>query len=369
MRLCVPLIDDRELKEIAEVLASGYLTQGSKVVAFERRVAEYVGSRHACATSSCTTALHLALAAMGVGPGDEVLVADFTFPASANVVVQQGAVPVLVDVCIDTFTMDPGDLRHKITPRSKVIMPVHAFGCSADMAAINEAAAAAGLTVLEDAACALGATYRGEPCGALAKAGCFSFHPRKVITTGEGGMIVTDDDALAERICLLRSHGGVRQGFQYSYEAAGYNYRLSDILGAIGLAQMDKLDDILRRHRALAEKMKQQMADVPGVRLPVDPPWRGHIYQSFVVLLDEGLDRDRLVAELRRREIEATLGTYALHAQPFFQRAYGYRSGQLPGSYAAFRRSVTLPLYPQMTDEDVAAVARAVREAIAEQNG
>jgi perosamine synthetase len=367
MRLCVPFLDDRELQEIAKVLASGYLTQGRKVVEFEQRVAAHVGCRHAFATSSCTTALHLSLAALGVGPGDDVLVADFTFPATANVVVQQYARPVLVDVNLDTLTMDPEDLRRKITPRAKAVIPVDAFGCSADMDAIGAIARSAGLAVIEDAACAIGATYKGRPCGNLGTMGCFSFHPRKVITTGEGGMIVTDDDALAERVGLLRSHGGVRAGFRYRYEAAGFNYRLSDVLGAIGVAQMDKLAAILARRRALAARLKECLADIRAVQPPADPPWGGHIYQSFVVLLDEGLDRDRLVESLRRREIEATLGTYALHDQPFFQRTYGYAAGQLPRSHAAFRRSVALPFYHQMADEDLETIARCLRESLAEQ--
>jgi dTDP-4-amino-4,6-dideoxygalactose transaminase len=182
-------------------------------------------------------------------------------------------------------------------------------------------------------------------------------------------MIVTDDDALAERIQLLRSHGGVRDGFWQHYEAAGFNYRLSDVLGAIGVAQMDKLPGILERRRAWAAKLKQALADLPGVRLPADPPWGGHIYQSFVVLLDEGLNRDQLVADLRQRQVEATLGTYAVHAQPFFQRTYGYRPGQLPGSDAAYRRSATLPLYPQMTDRELDTLVVAVREALRKQIG
>jgi len=367
MRLCVPLAGERELAEIAKVLASGYLTQGPKTAEFERLVAAFVGSRHAFATSSGTTALHLSLAALEVGFGDEVLVADFTFPATANVVVQQGAVPVLVDVNLDTFTMDPEDLARKVTDRSKAILPVHTFGCSADMEAIGAVAAEHGLAVVEDAACALGATFNGRPCGSLGTTGCFSFHPRKVITTGEGGMIVTDDDALADRIRLLRSHGGVPDGFCYRYEAAGFNYRLSDVLGAMGVVQMARLPHVLERRRTLAAALRRRVDGIAGVRPPLDPPWGGHIYQSFVVLLDEGLDRDRLVGTMRQRGVEVTLGTYALHDQPFFQRAYDYQTGQLPGSHAAFRRSVTLPLYPQMVDADLDTVAACLAEAVREQ--
>ena len=365
MKLCIPVIGEREMALIAEVFASGHLAQGPKVAEFERRVADYVGSRHAFATSSCTTALHLSLAAIGIETGDEVLVADFTFPATGNVVAHQRAVPVLVDVDPVTFTMDVEDLRRKITPRSRAVIPVDTFGCPADMERITAVAAQSGLPVIEDAACALGATCGGRQCGAPGTLGCFSFHPRKVITTGEGGMIVTDDDELAERIKLLRNHGGVGETFWYRYEAAGFNYRLSDVLAAIGVAQMEKLDELLSRRRELAGRLGELLADLPTIRCPADPPWGRHIFQSYVVMLDESIDRDRLVGDLREAQIETTLGTYALHDQPYFQQVYGYAAGQLPHSHAAFRRSLTLPLYPQMADEDPAIVAAALRKAIA----
>jgi len=365
MRLCVPFTDEREVEEVAGVLASGYLTQGPKVAEFEQAVTRKIGSRYGFAMSSCTTALHLALVVAGVQPGDEVLVADFTFPATANVVVQLGATPVLVDIDLATFTMNVDDLRARITPRSKAIIPVHAFGCSADMHAILAIAREHHLVVIEDAACAIGTTYHSQYCGAMGDLGCFSFHPRKVITTGEGGMITTNDAELAGRIQLLRSHGGVKIGQWYQYEAAGFNYRLSDIQGAVGVAQMAKLDYFVERRRLLAGQLKERLEGVPGIRLPQEPPWGGHIYQSFVVLVDEGRDRDRIVADMNARGIETTLGTYALHDQPFFQRGFSYRSGQLPHSHAAYLRSVTLPLYPQMTLSDLDLIAQALETVMA----
>jgi perosamine synthetase len=369
MRLNVPFIDERELDEIAKVLATGYLTQGPKTAEFERLVAEYIGCRFAFAMSSCTTALHLALVVLDIGPGDEVLVADFTFPATANVVVQQGARPVLVDIDLDTFTVNLDDLAAKITPHTRAILPVHTFGCSADMDPIMALAAEHGVPVIEDAACAIGTTYRGRFCGSIGTFGCFSFHPRKVITTGEGGMITTNDPRLAERIQLLRSHGGVRTGFWFEYEAAGYNYRLSDVQGAMGVAQMAKLPILLERKRLLTAQLRARLADIPGIQSPVEPAWGGHIYQSFVILVDESLDRDRMIRDLRALEIETTLGTYALHDQPFFQREYGYITGQLPVSHAAFRRSITLPLYPQMSQTDLDLIADGLRRAVAAQRG
>ena len=368
MRLCVPFTDDRELEEIAEVLSTGYLTQGPKVAEFEQMVAQLVGSRYAFAMSSCTTALHLALVVLDIGVGDEVLVADFTFPATANVVVQQGATPVLVDIDLDTFTMNVDDLRSRITERTKAIVPVHAFGCSADMDPIMQVANEYDVPVVEDAACAIGATHYDRYCGNIGTLGCFSFHPRKVITTGEGGMIITNDDRSADRIRLLRSHGGVRVGNWYQYEAAGCNYRLSDVHGAIGVAQMKKLSTLIERKRMLARQLKERLAGVSGIRLPVDPPWGGHIYQSFVILVDEGLDRNRIIKDLRARDIETTLGTYAVHDQPFYQREYGYVSGQLPNSHAAFTRTITLPLYPQMSENELDMIASQLQAVIGSQS-
>ncbi|MBP7355600.1 MAG: DegT/DnrJ/EryC1/StrS family aminotransferase [Longilinea sp.] len=367
LRLNIPFTDHRELEEIASVLSTGYLTQGPKTAQFEQAVADYIGCRHAFAMSSCTTALHLALASLDIAPGDEVLVADFTFPATANVVVQQGAVPVLVDIRLDTLTIDPDDLARKVTPRTRAVIGVDAFGCAADWDAVQVVADRHNLPVIEDAATAIGTTYHDRFCGNLTTLGCFSFHPRKVITTGEGGMITTNDDALADRIRLLRSHGGVRDGFWFRYEAAGYNYRLSDIQGALGLAQMEKLPWLISERRRLAALLCARLTNIPGVQLPFNPVWGGHIYQSFVIQLDARIDRNRLIARMRELGVETTLGTYALHDQPFYQRTFGYVSGQLPQSHQAFCQTVTLPLYPQLTLADLDLIAASLRQAVEEQ--
>jgi dTDP-4-amino-4,6-dideoxygalactose transaminase len=359
-----PQTDESEIDEIREVLASGTLTQGPKVAALEAMVAELVGTTHAFATTSATTALHLSLVAAGIGPGDEVLVPDFTFPATANVVVQQGATPVLVDVDLDTFALDPDDLEHRVTPKARAVMPVHPFGLPADMEPILGVAERHGLAVIEDAACALGATYRGRQTGSFGLAGCFSFHPRKSITTGEGGMITTSDDALAERIRLLRSHGGVREGGRFRFEAAGFNYRLSDILAAVGVAQMRKLEAFLAARRRVAGWYDRSLENVGGVRLPFVPSEATHTYQSYVVLLDEAVDRDAVIAALRADGIETTLGTYALHDQPFFARTYGLRPGDRPNSHRAFSSSLALPLHGGMVETDVGEVVAALRAAL-----
>lgn len=364
--LARPLTTEEELQEVRAVLQSGHLSQGTKVAEFERLVADQTGARHAFAMSSCTTALHLSLVVLGIGEGDEVLVPDFTFPASANVVVQQGAVPVLVDVQPDTYNVDPDDLTRHLTPRTRAVMPVHLFGLSADMDPVLAFAVEHGLAVVEDAACALGATYNGRPCGSMGTLGCFSFHPRKIVTTGEGGMVITDRDDLAEKVQLLRSHGGIRRNDRFTFEEAGFNYRLSDVHAAIGIAQMRRLPYIVDRRRAVARRLREELAAVVGITVPPEPVWDGHVYQAFVALVDPDIERDAVVAGLRARGIEATIGTYALHAQPFFGRAYGYRPGQLARSHSMFLRSIALPLYPQMNDAEVEAVVDGVRAAVAD---
>lgn len=366
MRLTIPAIDDGELEEIREVLASGYLTQGAKVAKFEGLVSKFVGSQFAFATSSCTTALHLALVALGIGPGDEVAVADFSFPATANVVVQTGAKPVLVDIELDTFTIDIHDLKAKLTPKTKAIIVVHTFGCSADMDQINQIAEQKEIAVIEDAACAIGTTYYGRFVGVLGTMGCFSFHPRKVITTAEGGMITTNDAELANRIQVLRNHGGMREKYWYTFNMAGFNYRLSDVHGAIGVAQMAKLPALIEKRRILAAKLRELLADIPNIQLPKEPAWGGHIYQSFVVLVNKNVDRDLVIENLRALDIESVLGTYALHAQPFYQDRYGYFPGEIKNSYLAYCQSLTLPLFPQMTEVDLETISRGLEKALAQ---
>lgn len=362
--LARPLTGEEELDEIRQVLDSGYLSQGPKTAEFERMVAELTSSPHALATSSCTTAMHLALVALGIGPGDEVLVPDFTFPATANVVVQCGAVPVLVDIDLATYNLDPEELGGHLTPRTRAVMPVHLFGLSADMSPVLAFATEHGLAVIEDAACSLGATYRDRPCGSLGDVGCFSFHARKVVTTGEGGMVVTGRPEVAERLQLLRSHGGVRRDERFVFHEAGFNYRLSDIHAAVGIAQMRRLNTIIARRRYLAAGLRERLAAVPGIRQPSEPPGYRHLYQAYVVLLDDGIDRDIVVSELRARGIETTIGTYALHDQPFFRRKFGYAGGECPRSRVASERSIALPIFPGMTDGELDLVAGGLREVL-----
>ncbi len=360
----MPLTGAEERALINEVLDSGYLTQGPKAVEFERLVKEYVGTTFGFATSSATTGIHLTLRAAGVEPGDEVIIPDFSFPATANAVIQQGAVPVFVDIELATFNMDPALIESAITERTRAIMPVHAFGLPADMDPINKVAVKHGLPVIVDAACALGGIYRGKQAGSLGTAGVFSFHPRKIITTGEGGLITTSDEALAERIRVLRTHGSVRGSHFMSFVDAGYNYRLSDVLGAIGVAQMARLDYIVERRQQLGALYADEFARIGGVAAPTVPEGTKHAFQSYVVLLDEGIDRNAVIDCMRERDIETTLGTYSMHLQPYFRDRFGIPDEELPNATRAHASALTLPLYPQLTDDDVHEVVEALANTI-----
>lgn len=358
IRLTVPEIGDEEIAALVDVLRSGFLVQGSHVKAFEQAVAKYVGVEHAVACSSGTAALHLAMLALEIGPGDEVIVPDFTWPATANVVSLVGASPVLVDIDPITYNMDPEALRRALSSRTRAIIPVHLFGLAADMGAILELARVRDIPVVEDAACALGAYYRGQKCGSLGLLGCFSFHPRKSITTGEGGMITTNDAVLAQKLRSLRNHGVVQGDDGLSFEMAGLNYRLTELQGALGTVQMQRLPAILARRRQVADAYLQALADCRHLSLPLEPVNARHTWQSFVVVLNDGIDRGRIVRQLRERAIEATLGTYSLSSQPFFA-GRGYHC---PASWRVFRQTLCLPLHCRMDPKEIQAVVRSLKE-------
>ena len=364
IRLNVPCLGAEELQEIGGVLDSGYLTQGKKVTEFEDIVKKVVGSPHGFAMSSATTALHLSLVALGIEPGDEVLVSDFTFPASGNVIVQAGAVPVCVDVLPDTYAMDPEDLERRVTDRTRAIMVVHPFGLPADMDPILAIAHKHGLPVIEDAACALGSRYKNRYCGAMTELGCFSFHPRKSITTGEGGMVMTNDEKLAEKIATLRSHGGRRLEWYVEFIDFGFNYRMSDVLAALGVAQMNRLQWLIDGKRQRASELTALLADTEGLQIPVEPREHFHTYQSYVTVLDDRFDRDAVIAAMRAKGVETTIGTYAMHSQPSYSNRYGYKAGDCPVSDRLYRQSLTLPLYPQMTTSAVETVAESLKSVL-----
>ena len=360
IRLAKPDISRQELRAVGDVLRSGNLVQGVRVRKFERRVARAIGVSDAVATTSGTAALHLALLALGLGPGDEVIVPDFTFPATANVVELVGATPVLVDIDLKTFNINPSRIGPVLTARTKAIIPVHLFGQPADMDPILRLAKAHRLFVIEDAACALGARYRGRACGAMGDVGCFSFHPRKIITTGEGGMVVTRDGALAKRLRQLRNHGMAMVNGSHQLQQAGLNYRMTEFQAALGVSQMSRLGGLIRRRMALAGAYTRALKGVAGVRPPQTLEGVRHIWQAYVVLLEDGINRDRVVTQTKDHGVETTIGAYALSAQPH----YAARGTRIPNAYQAYRQGLCLPLHPTLSASELTQVVTCLRKAL-----
>lgn len=341
--------------DIEEILATGMLTGGRHVEAFEDEIAARCGVEHAVATTSATTALQLALAALDIGSGDEVVVADFTFPATANAVLAQGAVPILTDSGAGDFAVDPAAIEAAITPRTAAIIPVDPFGQPADYARIEKIAADAGVPVIADAACSLGAARDGRPAGAHGTVGCFSFHPRKMVTCGEGGMVTTDDTGLADRLRLLRSHGMERDGVKMRFVEPAFNYRMSEIQAALGRSQLPRFDQTLGDRRRVAGLYGELLGQLAVITVPTpagDADWS---YQSYVVVLDERVDRDAIIVAMRDADVETTIGTYACHNHPAYAHL-GYSPGQLPNSARFEAQALTLPLVPSMTPDLVGRV-------------
>lgn len=367
-----PSTDDAELAAVAEVLRSGWLAgQGPRSAALEQDFAALTGRAHAVAVNNCTAGLHLALTALGVGPGDEVLVADYSFPATAHAVRYRGGTPVFVDVRADTGTVDPDLVEAAVTPRTRGIVAVDALGVPADYGPLAKIAERYGLFLLEDAACAAGGTYRGAPCGSFGDAAVFSLHARKGITSGEGGVLVTDDADLAAaargascfgmRSAYARQSAGTLDIPEFT--ALGYNYKLSDILAAVASVQLGKLARLTARRRHLAARYAGALAGVAGVAAPRVPADREPTWQTYAVTVDPALDRDRLVMALRGRGVGAHIGTFALHAQP----VYGARPGRCPESARLFARHLALPMYADLTDAEQDRVVAALADAIAAQ--
>jgi dTDP-4-amino-4,6-dideoxygalactose transaminase len=352
---------------VAAVLATGRLVQGPVVEAFEQKLAGALGARHAIAVSSGTAALHLALAALGVGPGDEVIVPAFTFPATANVVEWLGARPVFCDAAPGDFVSGPAEFARAASRRTRALMPVHLFGRMTDVPAIARAAGARSgrrLAIVEDAACALGSSLRGARAGTLGDAGCFSFHPRKIITTGEGGLIVTARAPVASRLRALRSHGLTRGPRGFRLEAPGLNARMTDFQAALGLSQLGRLDAILSARAAQDALYREALAGHPDVAIPGPTPGAAEAVQAFVLMLRTRALRDRVAARLSRAGIETTFGTHCVPALGYYRRRYGLTRRMFPNAWAARERSLALPLHPALPREDQAAVVAALEEAL-----
>ena len=353
IRLTVPSIEEDDLQAVREVLLSGFLVQGARVEAFERATARYVGVEHAVAVSSCTAALHLALLALGVGRGDRVAVATYSWPATANVIALIGAEPVFVDIEPSTFNMSPAALEETLHRTAvKAVMPVHTFGGPADMPQIVEIAGRFGVPIIEDAACALGAELNGRKAGTWGVMGCFSFHPRKAITTGEGGMIVTEDPALARKLRILRNHGLDPTADLPDFVDAGYNFRLTEFQAALGTSQLNKLERIIGKRRADAAQY-DRLLEGTDLRTPVALRGSRHVYQSYVALLPAecATRRGEIIADLKSKCIETSIGTYHMPLTTYYRKRGGYRPGNFPVTDDIAPRAISLPLFETMTEE------------------
>jgi dTDP-4-amino-4,6-dideoxygalactose transaminase len=369
---CLPSIGEEEISEVVDSLRSGWVTTGPKVKRFEQEFADYVGARHAIAVNSCTAALHLALAARDIGPGDQVIVPTLTFCATANVVVHTGATPVIVDVNED-FQIDPSCVARAITPRTRAIVPVHYGGQPCDLDEIVALGKRYGIPVIEDAAHAAGSAYRGRKIGVHGLATAFSFYATKNMTTGEGGMLTTNDDELASRLRLLSLHGMSRDAWQrYSetgswyYEVCepGFKYNMTDIQAALGLHQLRRLDGFIERRQAIARRYREAFEPFPELILPTEASNRTHIYHLFAVRVaeDAGIDRNSFIAELKKKKIGTSVHFVPLHRHPYYRGRYGYRPEDFPETERIYKGLLSLPLYPAMTEDDVQDVVQAVQE-------
>ncbi|ADJ65668.1 DegT/DnrJ/EryC1/StrS family aminotransferase [Herbaspirillum seropedicae] len=375
-------LTEAEIQSVLAPLSNGWLVQGPKVREFEEKWSAFTGARHSIAVTSCTTALHLSLAALGFGPGDEAIVPAFTWIATANVIEHLGGKVVFCDIDLNTFNLDVAALRSKITSRTKAILPVHLFGLAAEMDQINDVAKQHGLWVVEDAACGFGSRYHGKHVGVLGDTGCFSFHPRKAITTGEGGMITTDNDALAEKLRRLRDHGaamtdlqrhlGARPYLLADHPDAGYNQRMTDIQAALGAAQMERADDIIAERRRLAERYDAAFADLSWLRTPAHVDGLEHGYQSYPCLFQpEPVNTDSIerinaarnawMDSLQQAGISTRPATHAVHMLTFYREKYALKPADFPNAWAANDCSISLPLFHGMTQAEQDFVIEQVR--------
>lgn len=377
MRMAGPSFDDEEIDLLRQCLASGWVTQGPLTERFERLIGDRHGAKYAIATTSCTSALHLATAALGLGPKDEVIVPAFTWITSANAAEYVGAKAVFADVNPNTFNLDPAALEAAITPNTRAIMVVHLFGLAAEMDSILAIARRHGLAVIEDAACAIGTQWRGKPVGSLGDLSCFSFHPRKVITTGEGGMVLTNDDALAAKVRSLRNHGSTGAPSaelephgpwtMATFDNLGFNFRLSDIQAAVGVAQVAKLEGLLAERQRRAKRYSTLLSPLQQLQTPdAAGDVSGHTYQSYVIRL-LGADRPRrnaVMEAMASRKIETRPGTHAVHRLGYYARKYNLHSTDFPNAALCEDTTITLPIFPGMTDVDQDEVVETLTRAI-----
>lgn len=362
INLSKPSISEEEIEAVAEVLRSGNLVQGEKVKKFEEQLAAYIGAPYVVTVTSGTAALHLALISLGIGPGDAVFVPAFTFPATVNVVEIVGARPVFVDVDPDSYCLSTEALKHAIagwkgSERPKAVIPVHEFGAPSDMDGIIDIVEQEGLYLIEDAACALGTRYRQQHVGKMGKLGCFSFHPRKAITTGEGGALATDDIHLYQLLLKLRNHGISRSDDGViDFDLPGYNYRMTEFQAVLGLHQLKRFDVMLNKRRAIAEEYVKELSSIDGMRLP--KLVQGHAWQTFMLKLPRTMDRNLVIDRLKRNGIETNLGAQALHMLRYYKNKYHYQPDHYPIAAQLYQQGLAIPIHAEMNMTDLHKVIR-----------
>ncbi len=370
-----PDLSEDEIAEVLDVLRSGWLTYGPKTQRFEEEFRELAGARHAIAVNSCTAGMHLALLAAGIGPGDEVITSTMTFCSTVNVILHVGATPVLADICAEDLDIDPVDVARRLTPRTKAIMPVHYGGQACRMDELLDIARGRDIRIIEDAAHCAGSAYRGRPVGSLGDATVFSFYAIKNLTTGQGGMVTTDNDQLADRVRLLRNHGLDSNAWNrysasgspfYSVLAPGFNYSMTDVQAAIGLGQLKRLPGFNARRAELAALYTERFAPIPEVETPVIRPEVTNNWSLYVVRLNGlSITRDAVVDELKERGVGTAVHYLPVHLHPYYRETFGFQKGDYPVAEREFERVLSLPMFPLMTDADVDRVVAAVEDIIA----
>lgn len=380
IQIAEPCMGDEEWQALKEPLTTGWLTQGPRVKEFEKNFADRHGVGYAYATTSCTTALHLALKAIGIGKGDRVIVPSFTWIATANVVEYCGGIPVFCDSRRNTYNIDPLKLREKVEQLvaegfpPKAVIVVHLFGLSAEMDSIIAITREYGMSIIEDAACAAGASYKGKPVGSLGDIGCFSFHPRKIITTGEGGMCTTSSIQLAEKMTCLRSHGASlseeqrhhsdRPYLMPDFDVLGYNYRMSDLQGAVGVIQLAKLDSFILERSKWAQYYDEELASLDWIITPIVADGFAHSYQAYVCLVDStkiNKSRNDIMQYLHEWGIGTRAGTHAVHELGYYAAKYGIKADDYPVARELYASTLALPLHNGMAEEDYYRVVKVLK--------
>lgn len=356
IKLSKPSIENEEIEAVKNVLLSGQLVHGEECTLFEKELTEYLNCEDVVLVSSCTAALHLSLIALGIGKGDAVIVPAFTFPATVNAVELVGARPILVDVSLNTYDIDVTKIEATIkdwhgSEKIKAIIPVHEFGCPADMSEIMRIADKYSLLVIEDAACALGSEYNGKKIGTFGVTGCFSFHPRKAITTGEGGAIAVNNKKLAEELRILKNHGIKYVDNGADFVLPGYNYRMTNFQAALGRTQLKKFDNWLNIRKNLQKVYRENLQQKNFYKLPKDV--KGHSWQTFMICLDEKFDRNAIINKLRINNIETNLGAQAINCLAFYQKRYNYKDVDYPNAAYLYKYGLALPLCQEMHIDNI----------------